>query len=328
VRTLVLSLALTALLCSACAHVRPVDVVVDQDGDIDDLVAFSLLMKSGTARVHAIAICPANSYLEPATRATQLFVDQLGGDGVTIAQGHFEGRNPFPDEWRKASASVLDIHALAGKSPTGRNPVVPADAAHHLASVLSKGHFVILETGPLTNIAAALRVDPSIKRNISRIYVMGGAVRVAGNVEQKGHDGSAEWNFYNEPRAAAEVVQSGIPITLVALDATNHVPLTSRFVERLAKETPVASQLAAQGWRLVVPREGAPQDYFFWDTLTAAALLDRSLIRVQPMRIRVVTDGPSQGRTIEDPNGSLIEVAVDADQQRVEKMFLDILGRD
>jgi len=317
---------LVATFATACAHIHPIDVVVDQDADVDDLIAISLLMKSGTARIHAIAICPADSYLDPATRATQLFVDQLGGERITIAQGHFEGTNPFPDEWRRVAARVLNTRALTGLQPTNRNPVVPMDAPHHLAAVLSKGEFVILETGPLTNIADALKLDPAIRKHVSRIYIMGGAVRVPGNVDQKGHDGSAEWNFYNQPAAAAEVIRSGIPVTLIPLDATNTVPLTRRFVDRLALQKTVASQLAAQSWELALPSDGSFQ-YYFWDTLTAAALLDRSVVKLQQMRVRVITEGPSQGRTVEDPDGSPIEVAVGADQQRVEKMFLDILGR-
>ena len=315
-----------ALLAGGCAHSRPVDVVVDQDVGGDDLIAVSLLMHSHAVRIHAVAICPADSYLDSATRATQLFIDRNGGDGITIAQGHNEGINRFPDEWRRDAARILNIAALRGVEPTNRNPVVAADAPHHLASVLSKGKFVILETGPLTNVAEALKIDRSIAAHISRIYVMGGAVRVAGNVEHPGHDGSAEWNIYNEPKAADEVIRSGIPITLIALDATNAVPLTRRFVNQLAAQPSAASQLAAQAWEQMLPRDGNVL-YYFWDTLTAAALLDRSLVKIETMRIRVVTEGPSQGRTVEDPNGSPIEVAVGASQERVEKMFLDILGR-
>lgn len=155
---------------------------------------------------------------------------------------------------------------------------------------------------------------------------MGGAVRVAGNVAEKGRDGSAEWNFYNEPRAAAEMIQSGIPITLISLDATNHVPLTARFVDTLAAQPSIASQIAAESWRLMLPLVGADQ-YYFWDTLTAAALLNPKVIRTEPIRVRVVTQGPSQGRTLEDPAGSLIDVAVNADRQAVEKMFSEILSR-
>ena len=298
-------------------------MVVDHDGGVDDLMAISLLMKSDTARVRSITICPANSYLDAATRATQLFLDKLGGDGITIARGHFEGVNPFPDEWRREAARMLDTRALTGAQPTNCNPVVERDAAHHLADVLSKGQFVILETGPMTNLADALRINPSIRKHIRRIYVMGGAARVAGNVTETGRDGSAEWNVYNNPTAADQVLRSGIAMTWIPLDATNHVPLTPRFLDRLAAQPSAASQLAAQSWDLI--RDVFP--YYFWDTLAAAALLDSSVVEIQSLRIRIITTGPSQGRIIEDKRGQPVDIAVGANQQRVERMFLEILGR-
>jgi purine nucleosidase len=155
---------------------------------------------------------------------------------------------------------------------------------------------------------------------------MGGAVRVAGNVEQTGYDGSAEWNFFNQPQAAALVLRSGIPITLVPLDATNKVPLTRRFLDQLSGQSSAGSQLAAQAWRLAATQPGTNQ-YYFWDTLTAAAMLDRKVVRVENLKISVLTDGPSQGRTREDPNGNLVKVALDAYPERVERLFIDVLGR-
>ena len=325
-RALVCSSLLIVLLAAACGRMHSVDVIVDHDGGVGDFVAISLLMKSSAVRVKAITVCPADCYLEPATRATQLYVDKLGGEGITIAQGHSTGTNSFPDEWRKDAGRTLTIESFRGMAPTNRNRVVTDDAAHHLVSILSTGKNVILETGPLTNIADALRVDPAIRSHISRIYIMGGAVHVRGNVVQPGHDGSAEWNIYNNPTAAAEVIESGIPITLIPLDATNQVPLTLAYVDRMAAQPSIASQLAAQSWRLLV-RRYEENHFYFWDELTAAALLDRGVITSKPMRIRVITEGPSQGRTAEDPNGALVEVAVGAHRERVEKMFLDLLGR-
>lgn len=62
---------------------------------------------------------------------------------------------------------------------------------------------------------------------------MGGVVDVPGNVGAS-HGGidnmAADWNIYVDPRAAAIVLQSGVPITLVPLDATNHVPVTSERI--------------------------------------------------------------------------------------------------
>jgi purine nucleosidase len=244
-----------------------------------------------------------------------------------MAQGHSEGAHPFPEAWRKDSSRVLMIPALTGIQPAATNPLAAEDAAHYLVKLLSgQQRYAILETGPLTNLADALKLNPAIKGNIRRIYVMGGAVRVAGNVDQAGYDGSAEWNFFNQPQAAAFVLRSGIPITLVPLDATNKVPLTQRFLDQLSAQSSVASQLAAQAWRLAAVQPGTNQ-YYFWDTLTAAVMLDRNVVTMKNLKLRVLTNGASQGRTQEHANGNLVEVALDAYPERVERMFLDVLGR-
>ena len=83
--------------------------------------------------------------------------------------------------------------------------------------------------------------------------------------------------------------------------------------------------MASQSWSVATVDASNP--YYFWDTLTAAVLLDGSVVKTEPMRIRVETSGASQGRTVEDPRGARVDVAVDASQPRVERMFLDTLGR-
>jgi len=320
-------MAALLLVAASVRLLSAADVLIDNDGDVDDLIAVSLLLRSPSVRVRGIGICPGDSYLEPATRATQLFLERLGARGIPIAQGHSAGLNPFPAQWRSDAARVLGVPQLASVS-TKSNPVVSDDAPHFLAKALAGGgEYTILETGPLTNVADALRLDPSIKKHISRIFVMGGAVRVRGNVKQKGFDGSAEWNFFNQPQAAADVIRSGIPITLVSLDATNRTPLTRAFLNRLERQPSAASQLAAQSWRLVVGQMGN-EPYYFWDTLTAATLLDSSVVRTERVRLRVVTAGASQGRSVEDPGGGApVDVAVDANRERVEQMFLTLLGK-
>ena len=72
-----------------------------------------------------------------------------------------------------------------------------------------------------------LETDPSVADQIEQIVVMGGAVSVAGNVEP---DLSAEWNLHAHPAAARGRHQSGVPVSLVPLDATDHVPLTSEYI--------------------------------------------------------------------------------------------------
>ena len=157
--------------------------------------------------------------------------------------------------------------------------------------------------------------------------MMGGAVRTQGNVEHAGHDGTAEWNIFNNPKAAQTVIESGIKITMVPLDATNKVPLTRTFLDSLkAQEKYASSRLLFEAWNLAATYidQGT---YYFWDTLTSASILKPDLIKTERMRIKVVVNGPSQGRMVESSDGHWVDVAVDADRRAVEELFLTMLKK-
>ncbi len=94
----------------------------------------------------------------------------------------------------------------------------------------------MLTLGPLTNVALALQANPNLANRIDGVYVMGGAVHVPGNLDENvSGNTAAEWNVYIDPHAANVVFASGVPITLVGLDATNHAPLTMDFYQRLER---------------------------------------------------------------------------------------------
>src|SRR4249919_1183233 len=101
--------------------------------------------------------------------------------------------------------------------------------------------------------------------------MMGGAVGVPGNITWPPtiKNPHAEWNFYVDPRAANVVFRSGLPITLVPLDATNDVPLNAAVAARLGR-----SPSAAFVRRLI--RLFPPSfELYFWDQLAAAVLVNR-----------------------------------------------------
>lgn len=275
--------------------------------------------------MHAITVCPADSFKDPAVRATKLFVDYLGAECVTIAAGDFEGVNPFPDPWRRDSFRMAELPVLKGIGSVDSNRVVATEAAEVLVERLTAHPHTVMTTGPLTNLAEALRRAPSIRGNILRLFMMGGAVRVKGNVERSGHDGSAEWNIYNNPQAAAAVIRSGIPITMVPLDATNQVPLTREFLQHLEA---CSHRRLARLWHDALSLAAKyidHQEYYFWDTLTAASIVRPQIIRTEKMRISVVVDGPSQGRTMESASGDWIDVAVHADKAELERLLLEAM---
>jgi len=75
--------------------------------------------------------------------------------------------------------------------------------------------------GPLTNIAMALVKAPEVVGKVRELAVMGGARFQLGNVTP-----AAEFNIHVDPHAAAIVIDSGIPITMIPLDVTHQLITT------------------------------------------------------------------------------------------------------
>ena len=164
----------------------------------------------------------------------------------------------------------------------------------------------LMVTGPLTTVATALDIAPEIEAKISRIVWMGGALNVLGNVEKSleaGQDGSAEWNAYWDPLAAARVWRSQIAIVMCPLDLTNNVPVTSELVYRMGKQRGYPlSDLAGQCYALVIP-----QDYYFWDVLATAYLAHPEFYQLREWETAIVATGLSQGRTKIETGGRKIQ---------------------
>jgi purine nucleosidase len=298
-------------------------VIHDHDGHIDDLLSLALLATADDCTLAAATLTPADCYLEPGTLAVEKLLTLFPSPSTQFARTEDEGIHPFPHEFRKDSDHLPFLKVF----DSVKNPLVRCSktetAAELLVRLLSgEQKFDIVETGPLTNIADALALDPSIARNINGLWVMGGAVRVQGNVRNEpGHDGSAEWNFYNHPPAAERVLAAGIPFTLVSLDVTNALPVTAEFVDRLKNQIQFPlSQLAYEAWQVIL--QNPDQEYYMWDILTVAVLLAPELFRFESAKVSILTDGPSAGRSILDPNGYDVRLPVIRDRKTVEDYFL------
>jgi purine nucleosidase len=319
------------LLTHMSVHAKT-NVIFDHDGGVDDFSALMVILGAKNFELRAVTIQPADCYKDPTVEATQKYLDFLGAKNVKIAASNEEGVHPFPDAWRADSLAIQRLIPKQG-SIVSTNRIESQSAPSLLAELLSgKEKYTLILTGPLYNLAAALKINPTIAKNIERAYIMGGAVRVKGNIDDAPEAG--EWNFYNHPQAAYEVLRASIPITLVGLDATNAVrvkdPLTSgsKSLIQLLKENTSSrtSQLAYQTWH--VAQETIDSGiYYFWDTLTAAAAIEPKILRTTPMKIKVLTRAPFEGKTIEtqDVDGRLIDVAVGVNKSLFQSTVLKAL---
>jgi purine nucleosidase len=298
-------------------------VFYDHDAGVDDLLSVIFLLGMQDIEVIGIGVTPADCYLPTGLPATLKILDLLGHPHIPVAGGTLDGRNPFPDEWRVHSDLVNELPILNARP----YPQPVALSAHQLLinQVRAASQKVtLLFTGPLTNLAAALDQAPDLESKIERLYWMGGAVDVPGNVsapQAPTADGTAEWNVYWDSVSAARVWQSSIPITLVGLDATDKVPVTESFLARLATQNQyLLSNLASQCWAFTVGT-----GYHLWDTLTTLAVGKPDIVTLHDVPCRIVVDGPSDGRTLRDPSARTVQVAYDVDPERVYQSVLDLL---
>lgn len=290
-------------------------VIFSHDGGLDDYLCVILLLTMEHIDLRGIIVTPADCYIEPAVSATRKIVDLMGRSEIPVAESTVRGLNPFPRALRRTSFQVDNLPILNTREHI-ETSLARESGQELLARLLRDAPepVTVLETGPLTTLAAALELDSSIEANIREILWMGGALNVPGNVRphvDANVDGSAEWNVYWDPIAAHQIWQTDIPIVMCPLDITNNVPLTTEFMQRLGRnyQFPL-SDLAGQCYALV-----RHQPYYFWDVLTTSYLARPDLFETRDWETELIPRGPAQGRTAVKAGGRRVTALHTVDVQ-------------
>src|SRR5438094_1866759 len=156
------------------------------------------------------------------------------------------------------------------------------------SSVNTPTKVTLITIGPLTNIATALNGDAELAGMIKNLVMMGGSLS-GGNITP-----AAEFNVYVDPEAAKIVFQSGIPITMVGLDATRKTSLTDEHQRVLQANPDPVSQAAAKIARNAIDHtraQGFTVGPNMHDSLAIAAFLDPSILKWKQYYIDVETNG-------------------------------------
>ncbi|HMW89481.1 MAG TPA: nucleoside hydrolase [Candidatus Obscuribacter sp.] len=304
----------------------PRTVIHDHDGHVDDLLSCILLWLSPEIDLQAVGITNGDCYAPQIFEATQKIATFLDIDGPEIAVTEDEVPNQFPDNWRRESYIINELPLFEDnylKKPYQQGRPRRIDSVFLDCLSNSKMPLTVVTTGPLTNMARLLEAHPELKEKIQEFIIMGGAVSVKGNVEEPGHDGSAEWNVYADPLAFKQIVDTKLPIKLITLDLTNEMPVTKDFIGKLEAqaERSRASALAAKLWSLV---KGF--DYYFWDTITAAVAIEPGLFTFKDIKIDVSTSGKTMGRTSQALFGKKVQLATQVNKQGFEDLLLSTLS--
>ncbi|CAG8687248.1 7477_t:CDS:2, partial [Dentiscutata heterogama] len=180
----------------------------------------------------------------------------------------------------------------------------------------------IIMTGPATNIATFLRAFPTYTAKIDKVFWMGGALNVPGNVFSVPNDTRAEFNVYLDCVAAQELLASNLDITLVPLDLIIQTPLNPAFFDKLSKLKSFYGMFVYN--LLSIIRATWPggdsaffTGYYLWDPTTIAIVKNVGVAKIVSNRTLAVTcngDPNYDGQLVKSNTltNSKLKVAIDA----------------
>ena len=304
-------------------------IYFNHDGNIDDLVSYLLLLQAPDIKLLGVGAIDADGFIDPSVAACRKMTDlfNLRGDKLAVARSNSRAVNQFPHDWRMATYSFNYLPILNEK---GSIDTPQAELPAHLDMVEKLKHakepVTLIMTGPLTDLARALDVDPDIEKHIKKLYWMGGSLDDHGNVAMVNADGSQEWNSFWDPYAVKRVFDSNISIQMVGLESTEEIPLNDELRQHWAslRKYP-AMDLVGQGYSLIISIASA--ELYLWDVLTTVSALYPEVVKTEKAKATVITDGMSAGSFRRDPNGREVDIVTKANKELFFQKMDEILER-
>ncbi|MBG9372724.1 nucleoside hydrolase [Corynebacterium diphtheriae] len=308
-------------------------IILDLDTGIDDALALAYTLGSPELDLIGVTATYGNVLVETGVRNDLALLELFGRSDVPVFAGE-------PHALAKDGFEVLEISAfIHGKNGIGEAEVAePVGVVQELSAVdfliesveRYGDELIIVPTGAMTNIAAAMKKSETFARD-AQIVFMGGALTVPGNVSQW-----AEANVNQDPEAADIMVRNAGDITMVGLDVTLQMLLTyAETATWRALGTPAGNFLAdATDYYIKAYDTTAPHlgGCGLHDPLAVGVAIDPSLVTLVPINLKVDTEGPTRGRTIgdevrlNDPHKNC-KVAVGVDVDRFLKEFMERITR-
>jgi len=264
-------------------------VIIDCDTGQDDAInLFLALAAADELEVLGVTAVAGNVPLALTARNSRIACALAGRPDVPVYAGCAAPLEVPP-------VNAADVHGRTGIAGIAVfEPPTPLAAAHAVDFLLDTvttappGSVTVLATGPLTNLATAMARDSRFARRLGRIVAMGGAHREGGNFSP-----SAEFNMRADPHAAARVLASGCPLTLLGLDVTHALLIDARRRARLATLDSRAARATLAMVNYQTHHGFARFGYArtpLHDTLTTAWLLRPGLFRTRRCHVAVETD--------------------------------------
>jgi inosine-uridine nucleoside N-ribohydrolase len=308
----------------------PTRVIIDTDPGIDDVAAILMGLGSPELRLEALTTVFGNASVGHSTINALRLLEAARRPDIPVYQGVGKSYN-FTEPTYAATVHGGDGFGdvpwpLPRISPQRRHAVVEL-----IDRILgAPGEMTVVALGRLTNLALAMSVEPQVAAALRRLIVMGGAIKVPGNISPV-----ASANLWGDPEAADVVYRSGAEIVQIGLDVCDQVEISAAQLQSVWEADTSATRLL----QTLTPylqasyrRRGLlrhPDSIRYNDVPAIAYAIDPSLFTCQETYVRIETQGLlTRGQTVADlrnqdsaaPN---VTVAFGVDAERLTRLWAE-----
>jgi purine nucleosidase len=305
--------------------------LIDTDAGSDDAVALVMALQHPGVQVEAITVVAGNVPVDQGVQ-NALYTVELCQQAVPVHRG-------MPVPLTRPLETAQNVHGQDGMGDIGLPLAgrVPAsgDAVRVLRRTIHQyaGDLTLVTLGPLTNVAVALRQEPSLASAVRECIIMGGTGQGHGNVTPV-----AEYNFWADPEAARIVFESGLPIKMVGWDISHtYAVFDPQDAAALrAVDTPLA--------RFCMDIQGTVEQFALGttrlrgfdlpDPIAMAVALDPAVAtRTERCHVEIEAASPlCRGQSVVDRLGLMgqvpnAEVVIEASRERFLQILYDAVDR-
>lgn len=288
-------------------------IILDCDPGIDDALAIAFAAGSPAIELAGITTVAGNVGLAKTTANALAVASFVGAGHVPVTAG--------------AAAPLLrpalDAGHVHGESGLG-GAVLPvpdrtAEDGHAIDFIVATiaaapGEITLVATGPLTNIALAVRREPRLTDWVKDFVIMGGSAS-RGNVNH-----AAEYNMWADPEAAAIVFGAGWTVRMIGLDVTLRARASAAVQARMREFGALGAELFLPAIAQYADSHNHTGEPPVHDVCAVVSVADPTVFGYTPALVQVETTGKlTSGMTVTEfsqsvtPNAS-VATAIDVDK--------------
>jgi inosine-uridine nucleoside N-ribohydrolase len=290
--------------------------------EIDDGAALMVALRSQQPEVIGLGSVFGNTPVADTSRNLARLLSLLDKPAIPFGIGAahpLQGTMDWFNEWQSGYGPTL---------PFDYSP--PALSAAQLLIHLIHAHpgeLTILSVGPMTNLAAALKQEPGIEKQVKQVIAMGGSFGTQSS--------EPEFNIHCDPHAAQMVFAADWPLTLLGLELTRQIAFSRADFTALPGSHAAINLFKEQaaGWIERVEAMGWEKDgCSLHDAVAAAYLIQPELFTCTDAEVSISLGGDLPiGATIIQPTGPYgkrkTKVVTQVDVPQCKRLIWDLINQ-